>query len=113
MLPELWINISKYLNEKDIQKLIKMKILSNEYICKICSFEREIVIEDKIYYKYSFFDTQIGLERTIKKICGLYINNICSNCGHIKNKKIKAQKIKGFYDERLIKQWKERYQNLL
>ena len=68
MLPELWSNISKYLNEKDIQKLIKMKILSNEYICKICSFEREIVIEDKIYYKYSFFDTQIGLERTIKKI---------------------------------------------
>lgn len=113
MLPELWSNISKYLNEKDIQKLIKMKILSNEYICKICSFEREIVIEDKIYYKYSFFDTQIGLERTIKKNCGLYINNICSNCGHIKNKKIKAQKIKGFYYERLIKQRKERYHNLL
>ena len=109
MLHDLWSNITKYLNEKDITKLIKIKILSNEYICKICSLEKGIIIDEYIYSKYSFFDTQIGIERTIQRKCGLYINNICNNCGHIRSKKIKAKKIREIIDERWVQICKERF----
>ena len=105
MFSDIWYIISNFLDEKDISNLIKIKIISNEYICKICSLEKEIVIDDYIYCKYNFFDNQLGIERKIKKRCGLYINNICSICGHVRNKKIKARKINQFSYEL----WKAKY----
>ena len=87
MISDIWNIISKFLEIKDISTLLKMKIISNQYICKICSFKMEIIMDDYIYYKYTFFDRQFGIEKTVKRKCGLYINNICNICCHNKHKK--------------------------
>ena len=109
MISDIWNNISNFLDILDILNLIKIKILSKKYICQMCSVGKEIIIDDYIYSQHIFFDTQLGIERIIKRRCGIYIRNICSICGHIKCKKIKAQKLNNFCDEIWIKNWKEKY----
>ena len=95
MLSELWNNIIKYLTKEELEILILLKIVSKNYICKICSLNRKLVLDTKIYLREIVY--KHDLCSYVNKIneCGLYINNKCSKCCHKMTKKqTKAARIK-------------------
>tara|TARA_B100000886_G_scaffold335132_1_gene291720 strand:+ start:428 stop:829 length:402 start_codon:yes stop_codon:yes gene_type:complete len=114
MLSDLWNNIIKYLTREELEILILQKIVSKKYICKICSLNRKLVIDTKIYFREEIY--KHDLCSYVKKIneCGLYINNKCSKCCHkMTNKQIQATRInfkdykKVHYDHQNY--WKNRF----
>ena len=106
MLKELWINIIKYLTREELEILILLKIVSKNYICKICQLNRKLVLQNKIYCKEVVYIPNFCNFKDIKHTCGLYINNICTKCCHVNKSKIKAtnNKLKNYKKSKYIHQ---------
>ncbi len=95
MLSELWNNVIKYLTRKELEILILLKIVSKNYICKICSLNRKLFIDTNIYFNEVIYKHDLCSFVNKTNECGLYINGKCCKCCHKMTKKeIQASKIK-------------------
>ena len=112
MLYELWCNIIKFLEYEDLEKLIILGIVSKQHICKMCMFDKKLIINDKIQIVENIFHPYLSIFSDKIYNCGLYINNICTKCCHMKSIKVKASKFE--YMTRSdkinhIKYWSKRF----